>query len=72
MHSFSEYKGNRLIVLSREGAPGYVDKYPFSFGKAKAQLIVENYEAVKAFAMQDEQGGARRGAPAGGDDDIPW
>lgn len=57
---FDEYKGNRMIVLDSGG------KFPFQFGKKKAQLIVEHYAAIKAFA---EEGDA---APAAqGDDDIP-
>ena len=47
---YSEYKGHKLIVLkSDEGS-----RYPFSFGKKKARLIVENFEAIKAFAEADE------------------
>ena len=29
------------------------DKYPFSFGKSKAKLIVENFEAIKKFAEEE-------------------
>jgi len=48
---YSEYKGHKLIVLkASEDA-----KFPFSFGKGKAKLIVENYEAVKAFAQEDAE-----------------
>ena len=46
---FSEYKGNKLIVLKRSEE----DTYPFSFGKTKAKLIVENFEAIKKFAEED-------------------
>jgi uncharacterized protein (DUF3820 family) len=46
---YGEYKGNRLIKLMRtEG-----DKYPFSFGKSKARLIVENFEEIKKFAEEE-------------------
>ncbi|MEW5996029.1 MAG: hypothetical protein AB1657_00330 [Candidatus Micrarchaeota archaeon] len=47
---YGEYKGNRLIILKRTED----DKYPFSFGKGKARLIVENFEAIKRFAEEEE------------------
>ena len=46
---YSEYKGNKLIVLKRNEE----DKYAFSFGKGKARLIVENFETIKKFAEED-------------------
>ena len=46
---FTEYKGNKLIVLKRDEN----DKYPFSFGKTKARMIVENFEAIKQFAEEE-------------------
>lgn len=46
---FDEYKGNRLIVLKRDEN----DQYPFKFGKGKARLIVENFEAIKKFAEEE-------------------
>lgn len=46
---FDEYKGNKLIVLGRSEG----DKYPFKFGKTKARMIVENFEAIKKFAEED-------------------
>ena len=49
MVEFSEYKGNKLIVLKRSDD----DKYPFSFGKSKAKMIVENFEAIKKFAEEE-------------------
>ena len=48
---YGEYKGNRLIILKRTEE----DKYPFSFGKGKAKLIVENFEAIKKFAEEEEE-----------------
>jgi hypothetical protein len=48
---YSEYKGHKLIVLKRETD----SKFPFSFGKNKAKLIVENFEAVKAFAEEEDE-----------------
>jgi hypothetical protein len=48
MIEYGEFKGNKLIVLKRTAD----DKFPFSFGKAKAKLIVENFEAIKQFAEE--------------------
>lgn len=45
---YSEFKGNKLIVLKRSDE----DKFPFSFGKGKARLIVENFDAIKEFAEE--------------------
>ena len=42
---YSEYKGNKLIVLKRNED----DRYPFSFGKSKARLIVQYFEEIKGF-----------------------
>jgi len=49
MVEFGEYKGNKLIKLKRDEN----DKFPFSFGKGKARLIVENFEAIKKFAEEE-------------------
>ena len=49
MIDWSEYKGNKLIVLKRTAD----DKFPFQFGKAKAKLIVEHYEDIKKFAEEE-------------------
>lgn len=46
---YSEYKGNKLIVLKRNED----DRYPFSFGKSKARLIVQYFEEIKAFAEEE-------------------
>jgi hypothetical protein len=48
MHEIGEFKGNKTITLKRDAN----DKYPFTFGKAKAKLILENLEAVKTFAEE--------------------
>lgn len=48
---FGEFKGNKMIKLvSDKDAEG---KWPFSFGKNKAKLIVENYEAIKKFSEEE-------------------
>jgi len=49
MHEMGEFKGNKIITLKRTSD----DKYPFSFGKAKAKLIIENLEAIKKFAEEE-------------------
>jgi len=45
---YGEYKKNKMITLKRNAE----DKFPFSFGKNKAKMIVENFEAIKAFAEE--------------------
>ena len=46
----AEYKGKPTMTLLR-GESSYINK-PFTFGKAKAQMIVEQYEAIKAFSKE--------------------
>jgi hypothetical protein len=46
---YGEYKGNKLIILKKSEE----DKFPFSFGKGKAKLIVEHFDAIKKFAEED-------------------
>ncbi|MFH1917108.1 MAG: hypothetical protein ABIJ21_07650 [Nanoarchaeota archaeon] len=46
---YKEFKGNKIIVLKKSDE----DPFPFSFGKNKAKLVVENFEAIKKFA-EDE------------------
>lgn len=55
-----EYKGNRLIVLKR--TPD--DRYPFQFGLAKARLILESIEEIKAWVAKQEAAGPKGGASA--------
>ncbi len=38
-----------MIILKRKED----DAFPFQFGKQKAKLIVENYEAIKKFAEEE-------------------
>lgn len=49
MHEISEFKGNKVIKLKKNEE----DTFPFTFGKTKAKLIVENYEAIKEFAEEE-------------------
>jgi len=46
---FSEFKGHKMIVLKKDES----DKMPFQFGKAKAKMIVENFEAIKKFSESE-------------------
>jgi hypothetical protein len=48
---FDEYKGNKMIKLVGEGEQAA--KWPFSFGKTKAKLIVENFDEIKKFAEEE-------------------
>lgn len=47
---FDEYKGNKMIKLLDENNDG---KWPFSFGKTKAKLIVANFDEIKKFAEEE-------------------
>ena len=49
MHEIGEFKGNKVITLKRNPE----DRFPFSFGRAKAKLILENLDAVKKFAAEE-------------------
>ena len=46
---YKEFKGNKIISLKRNES----DTFPFSFGKSKAKLIVENFEEIRKFAEED-------------------
>lgn len=46
---YSEFKGNKVITLKRSDE----DRYPFTFGKSKAKLIVEYYDEIKKFAEEE-------------------
>jgi hypothetical protein len=46
---YGEYKGNKMITLKRNDD----EKFPFSFGKNKAKMIVENFDAIKKFAEEE-------------------
>lgn len=48
-----EYKGKATISLLK-GDESFINK-PFTFGKAKAQMIVENFEAIKKFAVEAKE-----------------
>jgi len=46
---YGEFKGNKMIIMKRNEE----DKFPFQFGKNKAKMIVENFEAIKQFAEEE-------------------
>jgi len=49
MHETDEFKGNKVIKLKKDEN----DQYPFTFGKKKAKLIVENFDAIKKFVEEE-------------------
>jgi len=48
----SEYKGSKVLTLSPDDAPD--TKYPFSFGVAKAKLIMSNLDAIREFIKESD------------------
>ena len=46
---YGEFKGHKMIVLKKDDN----DQYPFQFGKAKAKLIVEHFQAIKTFSEEE-------------------
>ncbi|MBI5399262.1 hypothetical protein HZB07_01405 [Candidatus Saganbacteria bacterium] len=46
----SEYKGKPVLVLKR--VPD--DKFPFSFGVAKAKMLLEAIEEIKKFVAEND------------------
>ncbi len=46
---YGEFKGNKMIIMKRNEE----DKFPFQFGKNKAKMIVENFDAIKKFAEEE-------------------
>jgi hypothetical protein len=45
MHTIGEYKGNAVITLKRNED----DNYGFTFGLAKAKLILDHLDEIRAF-----------------------
>ncbi|HMS32931.1 MAG TPA: hypothetical protein PKC91_02495 [Ignavibacteria bacterium] len=43
MAEIQEFKGNKVLNLNPES------KFPFSFGLAKAKLVLENIDVIKKF-----------------------
>ena len=48
----SEYNGKPILVLRRSEE----DKFPFSFGLAKARMILENIKEIEKFVAENTQG----------------
>ena len=48
---YGEFKGNKMIILKRNDT----DTFPFQFGKGKAKLIVENFDAIKKFVEENQE-----------------
>ena len=46
----SEFKGKPMLVIKKSAE----DQYPFSFGMAKAKLILENLDEIKKFVTENE------------------
>jgi len=47
----SEYKGKPILVLKRSED----EKFPFSFGLAKAKMILESLEEIRKFVAENEK-----------------
>ena len=45
----SDYNGKPIIILRRSEE----DKFPFSFGLAKARLILENIKEIEKFVAEN-------------------
>jgi hypothetical protein len=52
MTKTGEYKGNKTITLMKDES----DRWPFSFGLAKAKLILENLDEITKFVEEAELG----------------
>jgi hypothetical protein len=48
----SEYKGRPMLVIKRSED----EKFPFSFGLAKAKMILETIEEIKKFVAENDKG----------------
>ena len=49
MVEHGDYNGKPILILKRSQE----DKFPFSFGIAKAKLILENIEEIKKFVVEN-------------------
>jgi len=47
----SEYKGKPVLVIKRNEE----EKFPFSFGLAKAKMILESIEEIKKFVAENDK-----------------
>lgn len=55
-----EYKGSPVLTMKKDE----LDKYPFSFGYAKAKMMLENVEAIKSFVQDCEAKKAKKSETA--------
>jgi hypothetical protein len=49
----SEFKGKPVLVLKRSED----EKFPFSFGMAKAKMILESIDDIKKFVSENDKQG---------------
>lgn len=49
----NEYHGKPILVLKKRDD----DKYPFSFGLAKARIIIEHFDDIKSFVEKHDPEG---------------
>ena len=47
---YSKFKGKKVIILKR--SPD--DKYPFTMGKAKCRLILDNIQSIENFVNEED------------------
>lgn len=59
MPEIQEFKGNKVLCLNPES------KFPFSFGIAKAKLVLEHLETIKKFVESEGKDIGDAGKPAG-------
>ncbi len=45
---YGEFKGNKVMTIRRDEN----DRFPFTFGKGKARMIVDNFDEIKKFAQE--------------------
>jgi hypothetical protein len=50
LYEKSEYKGKPVLVIKRNEE----EKFPFSFGLAKAKMILESIEEIKKFVAEND------------------
>lgn len=51
LYERSEFKGKPMLVIKRSED----EKFPFSFGMAKAKMILESIEEIKQFVKDNDQ-----------------
>jgi hypothetical protein len=62
--SYSEFKGNAMIVLKRSEE----DRFPFQFGLSKAKLMLEAADEIRAWVAKQEASKPKAGASAGAEE----